>query len=184
MSSSSIQCERILTANLPTGSVPGEKFMFDAETPDSTEVGMSITNSKGKLLRVVDKSTTQKLANMQQQINVLKTVSEIPLPYNEGYNAENTLGYPSKITKESNKKGTIYFSAVKTNGETFKVGEQCIIASLPVGFLSKFNVSSACCSASTLLCINTCALFGNQVFVFAKTESISISGFIEYEVIE
>lgn len=72
MSSSSIQCERILTANLPTGSVPGEKFIFDAETPDSTEVGMSITNSKGKLLNVVDKSSIQKLANMQQQINVLE----------------------------------------------------------------------------------------------------------------
>lgn len=108
---------------------------------------------------------------------------DISLPYNSGYEHDTAFNYSSVIIINQFKQARIYFNVKKTDGSTFKVGEQHNVATLPSPYLSALNIGGTCTSSHSLICYNTCALYNNILTVYCNVESIAITGHIDYEVV-
>lgn len=113
---------------------------------------------------------------LDDKINVLKTKTEIDIPYNSGFS---TYG-DSKIIINGLKEGKLICAVQKTDGTNFVIGTHTI-ATLPIGFKSKYNMSMNITTELPAYGSGYGHIYQNNIIIDLNTSCKAIKFVIDYE---
>ena len=131
-------------------------------------------------------SIAKKIADAEEQINVLSTKSEIQIPFSSGY-AQSDAAYACKITKYSLGYCEVTGCVKKTDGTSFSPGADYWVAALPEGYVNAVNtqVGAAPCSliGGYYSGAARATIYGGNIVLNTSVECPAIFFQIRYEVL-